>query len=433
MRIDRHRGRLFAAKLLRGRIRRDGMKNLAVGQSGGPTAVINASLAGVIAAAQKSQAVDKIFGMVHGVEGFLKGNMQELTDFSAQQLTLLKTTPGAYLGSCRFKLPKEADSPVYQALFERLEQENIGYFLYIGGNDSMDTVAKLAKEAERRGSDIVFLGVPKTVDNDLVLTDHTPGFGSAAKYVATTVRNVVADTDAYDMKSVTIMEIMGRHAGWLTGAAALARRCFGDNPALLYLPEVPFDEADFVAAVKAELERRSSVVICVSEGIRNQAGNFVCEAAADMPEDTFGHKLLSGAAAYLETLVRERIGVKVRSFDLGLPQRAASQSLSKTDVEEAFLAGCFAAEQAAQGQTGKMIAFRREQSEEYRITCELAEVELICNQEKLVPPEWLSASRTDVNDRFLAYIKPLIQGEIFPPMKEGLPEFLTRSEKDAKH
>ena len=402
------------------------MKNLAVGQSGGPTAVINASLAGVIAAAQKNKSIDKIYGMIYGIEGFLAGRQTELTDFSAEELTLLRTTPGAYLGSCRFKLPAEMDAPVYRQIFERLEQENIGYFLYIGGNDSMDTVDKLSKEAARRSSDIVFLGIPKTVDNDLVLTDHTPGFGSAAKYVAASVRGVVADTDAYDLKSVTIMEIMGRHAGWLTGAAALARRCPGDNPALLYLPEVPFEWAAFVAAVRAELARRNSVVICVSEGLKDRSGHFVAENAAAMAEDNFGHKLLSGAAAYLESLVRDEIGVKVRSFDLGLAQRSASQSLSRTDVEEAALAGEFAVAQAASGQTGQMVAFRREAGAEYRLHCELAAVDRICNQEKMVPRQWLTAEGTDVKEEFLSYLRPLIQGEIWPPAEDGLPKFLVR-------
>ena len=402
------------------------MKNVAVGQSGGPTAVINASLAGVIAAAQKEKNIDKIYGMVYGVEGFLAGQQKDLTDFSAEELLLLKTTPGAYLGSCRFKLPADADAPVYQQIFERLQQENIGYFLYIGGNDSMDTVDKLSKEAARRGSDIVFLGIPKTVDNDLVLTDHTPGFGSAAKYVATSVRDVVADTDAYDLKSVTIMEIMGRHAGWLTGAAVLARRYPGDNPALLYLPEVPFDKTAFVAAVKAELNRRNSVVICVSEGIKDAAGHFVAENAEGLPTDSFGHKLLSGAAAYLESVVRNEIGVKVRSFDMGLTQRSASQCLSATDVAEAEMAGAFALVQAVAGETGKMIVFRREESADYRLCCELAEVGQICNREKLVPPEWLSSEQTDVAEPFLSYLLPLIQGDIKPPVENGLPKFLIR-------
>ena len=402
------------------------MKNLAVGQSGGPTAVINASLAGVIAAAQKNKSIDKIYGMIYGIEGFLAGRQTELTDFSAEELTLLRTTPGAYLGSCRFKLPVETDAPVYRQIFERLEQENIGYFLYIGGNDSMDTVDKLAKEAARRGSDIVFLGIPKTVDNDLVLTDHTPGFGSAAKYVAASVRGVVADTDAYDLKSVTIMEIMGRHAGWLTGAAALARRYPDDNPALLYLPEVPFDRTAFVEAVRKELSRRNSVVICVSEGLKDQAGHFVAENAAAMAEDNFGHKLLSGAAAYLESVVRDEIGVKVRSFDLGLAQRSASQSLSRADVEEAALAGEFAVAQAVSGQTGQMVTFQREAGAEYRLRCELAAVDRICNQEKMVPRQWLTAEGTDVKEEFLSYLRPLIQGEIWPPAEDGLPKFLVR-------
>lgn len=400
------------------------MKNLVVGQSGGPTAVINASLAGVIHEAIAQSEIEKVYGMIHGVEGLLKGNLVDLKQMTEEEIILLKTTPASYLGSCRFKLPSDMDSPVYSELFAKMEEANIGYFLYIGGNDSMDTVSKLSRQAEMRGSDIVFLGVPKTVDNDLVLTDHTPGFGSAAKYIATSVRNVVTDTDAYDMKSVTIIEVMGRHAGWLTGAAALARRYEGDNPALLYLPEVPFVESDFVAAVKKELAQRNSVVICVSEGIRDRQGNFVCETGGDMQEDSFGHKLLSGSAAYLERVVREQIGVKVRSFDPGLTQRAASHSLSGTDVEEAYMAGEYAVQQALSGQTGKMIRFVRAEGKEYQVQCGLADVNLICNQEKVVPAEWLSEN--DVKEPFLSYIRPLILGEIYPPMEEGLAKFLYR-------
>ncbi|RRD94407.1 6-phosphofructokinase [Clostridiales bacterium COT073_COT-073] len=404
------------------------MKNLIVGQSGGPTAVINSSLAGVINAAHQNGQVHKIYGMIHGIEGFLKGEIMDLGSFSEMDIMLLKTTPGAYLGSCRFKLPMDEQSPLYDEIFKQLEQQNIGYFLYIGGNDSMDTVSKLSKQAARRGSEIVFLGVPKTVDNDLVLTDHTPGFGSAAKYIATSVRNVVADTDAYDMKSVTIMEVMGRHAGWLTGAAALARRFAGDNPALLYLPEAIFREEEFIKAVNEELTKRNSVVICVSEGIRGEDGKFICESGSTMQEDNFGHKLLSGAAARLEEIVAKRIGVKVRSFDCGLTQRCASQSLSKTDVEEAFTAGSFALESALAGQTGKMITFIRKPGD-YAVECSLADVNLICNQEKIVPLSWLNFKQTDVTEEFIKYVRPLIQGEINPPTEDGLGRFLIRKNR----
>lgn len=404
------------------------MKNLIVGQSGGPTAVINASLAGVIARAQQEAGIDQVFGMVNGVEGYLKGKKVSLENMTEQEITLLKTTPGPYLGSCRFKLPADFDSPVYDAIFERLEADNIGYFLYIGGNDSMDTASKLSREAERRGSDIVFLGVPKTVDNDLVLTDHTPGFGSAAKYIATSVRNVVADTDAYDMKSVTVIEVMGRHAGWLVGATALARRYEGDNPALIYLPEVPFIEEDFVRDVKEQLEKRNSVVICVSEGIKNRDGKYVGEGSVSMQEDSFGHKLLSGAAPYLESLVREKVGVKVRSFNPGLTQRAASQSLSRADVEEAFMTGGYGVSQALAGQTGKMISFIRKEGAGYEVECGLEDVNAICNKEKKVPMEWICDCGHDVKAEFLEYVRPLLAGEIYPPFVDGLPEFLTRKE-----
>lgn len=406
-------------------VREGKMKNLMVGQSGGPSAVINASLAGVVAGSQKNEAIGQVYGMIYGIEGLLQDQSMEMTSFSEEELSILATTPGAYLGSCRFRLPADPADPIYDQIFQKLEAKNIGYFLYIGGNDSMDTLAKLSRQAKARKSEIVFLGIPKTVDNDLVLTDHTPGFGSAAKYVAHSVRNVVADTDAYDMKSVTIMEIMGRHAGWLTGASVLARRFEGDNPALIYLPEVPFVEADFIGAVKQELEGRNSLVICVSEGICDPRGNFLCEGGASKLEDQFGHKLLSGAAAVLEELVAEKVGVKVRSFNLGLSQRCASQSLSKTDVDEAREAGRFAVDQASQGQSGKMVSFHRKPGE-YGIEYGLAPVDLICNREKTIPLAWIKPNQVDLGPEFIGYVRPLIQGEVYPPSRDGLPVFLTR-------
>lgn len=403
------------------------MRNLVVGQSGGPTAVINATLAGVLHEAIQEKRIGKIFGMTYGVEGFLKEKLIELQEFTEEEIELLKTTPASYLGSCRFKLPADMEDSVYDKIFEGLEKKKIGYFLYIGGNDSMDTVSKLSKQAKKRGSDIVFLGVPKTVDNDLVLTDHTPGFGSSAKFIANSVRNVVADTDAYDMKSVTIIEIMGRHAGWLTGAAALARRYEGDNPLLIYLPEMPFVEDEFLEDVRAALEKRGSVVICVSEGIKDERGKLVCENGSSKLEDGFGHKLLSGSAVFLENLVRDKIGVKVRSFNPGLTQRSASQSLSKTDVEEAYMAGEFAVKQAMLQESGKMVSFVREKGETYKVHCSLQDVDLICNQEKTVPSEWITEN--DVKKEFINYVRPLIMGEIYPPMEEGVAKFLMREKR----
>ena len=282
-------------------------KNVIVGQSGGPTAVINASLYGVVnEALNRKDSFGAVFGMINGIEGFAEGrvmNMEELK--RSGELELVKTTPGSYLGSCRYKLPKDLNDEVYPKLFERFKEYDIGYFFYIGGNDSMDTVSKLSRYAEMVGSDICFLGIPKTIDNDLVNTDHTPGFGSAAKYVASTVREIAVDASVYDnKKSVTIVEIMGRHAGWLTAASALARKFEGDNPVLIYLPEVAFDTERFIQDVSASLEKVSNVIVCISEGINDGKGTFICELASEVGVDTFGHKMLTGSGKYLENLIK---------------------------------------------------------------------------------------------------------------------------------
>ena len=246
--------------------------------------------------------------MINGIEGFLHDEVMEMNSLvSTGELELLKTTPGAYLGSCRFKLPEDLSDPVYPALFEKFNSKNIGYFFYIGGNDSMDTVSKLSRYAESVQSDIRIIGIPKTIDNDLVETDHTPGFASAAKYVATTVREIAIDASVYDnKKSVTIVEIMGRHAGWLTAASALARKFEGDNPVLIYLPEVAFNQEDFIEKVKHSLETTTNLIVCVSEGIHDGNGTFICEYASDVGVDTFGHKMLTGSGKYLENLVKEK-------------------------------------------------------------------------------------------------------------------------------
>ena len=273
-------------------------KSVIVGQSGGPTAVINASLYGVVREALKQEeAFDKVYGMINGIEGFLNGQIMDMKPLEKSgELELIRTTPGSYLGSCRYKLPEELDDPVYGKLFERFEEYGIGCFFYIGGNDSMDTVSKLSRWAKKHGSDIRFIGVPKTIDNDLVNTDHTPGYGSAAKYVATTVREIGVDASVYDnKKSVTIVEIMGRHAGWLTAAGVLARKFDGDNPVLIYLPETAFDPERFIKDVERALEKTSNLVVCISEGINDGKGTFICELASDVGVDTFGHKMLTGS------------------------------------------------------------------------------------------------------------------------------------------
>ena len=263
------------------------------------------------------------------------------------ELERIRTTPGSYLGSCRYKLPEDLSDPVYPELFQKFTEKEISYFFYIGGNDSMDTVSKLSRYAATVGSDIRIIGVPKTIDNDLVLTDHTPGYGSAAKYVASTVREIAIDASVYDNKpSVTIVEIMGRHAGWLTAASVLARKFKGDNPVLIYLPEVAFSPDAFIEKVKEKLTKTSNLVVCISEGINDGNGKFVCELASDVGVDTFGHKMLTGSGKYLENLVKDRLGVKVRSIELNVNQRCSSAMLSATDEKEAIASGSFGVQTA---------------------------------------------------------------------------------------
>ena len=404
-------------------------KNLIVGQSGGPTAVINGSLYGVVTEAMRhTEEIDEIYGMINGIEGFLNGHMMDMRSLiETNELSLLRTTPGSYLGSCRYKLPEDLNDPVYPLLFNKFTSHGIGYFFYIGGNDSMDTVSKLSRYAKKINSDIRFIGVPKTIDNDLVHTDHTPGFGSAAKYVASMVREVAIDASVYDnKKSVTIVEIMGRHAGWLTAASALARKYDGDNPRLIYLPETAFDQEAFLKKVQKMLETTPNLVVCISEGIHDKNGTFVCELAGDIGTDTFGHKMLTGSGKYLENLIKEKLGVKVRSVELNVSQRCSSSCLSKTDLDEADHSGAFAVNAALNGETGKMISFVRANTSPYELSFSTADVNIICNQEKAVPLSWITKDGSDVTDEFIRYAVPLIQGSVDVPTENGLPLFAFR-------
>ena len=402
--------------------------NVLAGQSGGPTAVINGSLYGVVSKSLESENVDKVYGMINGIEGFLAGKVMDMAPLKENgELERMRTTPGSYLGSCRYKLPEDLNDPVYPELFKKFEEYNIGYVFYIGGNDSMDTVSKLSRYAAGHDSQIRIIGVPKTIDNDLVHTDHTPGFGSAAKYVATSVREIAVDASVYDnKKSVTIVEIMGRHAGWLTAASALARQFENDNPVLIYLPERAFDPEDFIAKVKENLEKKSNLVVCISEGINDGNGTFICELASDVGVDTFGHKMLTGSGKYLENLVKEKVGVKVRSVELNVCQRCSSSCLSKTDLDEAVGSGRFAVDAALVGETGKMITFIRKDADEYELEFGTADVNEICNEEKPVPQDWITADGADVTEEFIRYAAPLIQGNVEVPMKDGLPHFAYR-------
>lgn len=405
------------------------MKNMIVGQSGGPTAVINGSLYGVVSEGFKHpESIEHVYGMINGIEGFLSNQIMDMHPLLKNgDLELIRTTPGSYLGSCRYKLPEDLNNPVYPELFQKFEDYNIGYFFYIGGNDSMDTVSKLFRYAAKIQSPIRVIGVPKTIDNDLVETDHTPGFGSAAKFVATTVREIAIDASVYDnKKSVTIVEIMGRHAGWLTAASALARKFEGDNPVLIYLPEVAFNQEDFLEKVKKALETTPNLVVCVSEGINDGNGTFICEFASDVGVDTFGHKMLTGSGKYLENLIKEKLGVKVRSVELNVSQRCSSSCLSKTDLDEADHSGAFAVNAALNGETGKMISFVRTNTSPYELSFSTADVNIICNQEKAVPLSWITKDGSDVTDEFIRYAAPLIQGSVDVPTENGLPLFAFR-------
>ena len=402
-------------------------KNAIVGQSGGPTSVINASLAGVLQACQMRGA-NRVYGMLHGVEGLLDEKTVDLTATlgSSLEIELLKRTPSSYLGSCRYKLPDYLTHPeVYEKLFAILKKMDIGYFFYIGGNDSMDTICKLSDYARQVGSDIRFMGVPKTIDNDLMMTDHTPGYGSAAKYIGVVMKEIIRDATVYGTNYVTIVEIMGRNAGWLTAAAALARSedCEGVN--MICLPEVPFNVEHFIDKVARMQKESASVVIAVSEGVKLEDGCYVCELSNDAHfVDAFGHKSLTGTARYLSNCVAGALKTKTRSIELSTLQRCAAHMSSRTDITEAYQVGGAAAKAAFEGNTGKMVALERISNDPYQCTTKLVDIHLIANFEKKVPLEWVNAYHTDMTPEFLKYARPLIQSELTPVFIDGLPRHI---------
>lgn len=400
------------------------MFNILVGQSGGPTAVINASLYGVIDEGMNSSKVDVVYGMNNGIEGFLSDKIYNISKYlQKESIDLLKSTPASFLGSCRYRLPENLDSEIYTQIFKKLEGYDIKAFIYIGGNDSMDTVSKLSKYAKKIGSDICFIGVPKTIDNDLLITDHTPGYGSTAKHVATTVREIALDASVYEYPVVTIVELMGRNAGWVTAASVLARTAYDDNPMLIYLPEVAFEVDKFVNDVKQALENNNSVIVCVSEGISLADGTLVCEMGNDVGTDTFGHKMLTGCGKVLENVIKEEIGCKCRSIEVNLLQRCSAVLASKVDIDEAEMVGRFGLQQAINGYTGQMIAIRRIEKD-YKTDCILVDVDDICNKEKKFPKQWIINNGTDISKEFLDYVLPLIQGENTVKFENGLPVYL---------
>ena len=402
--------------------------NIVVGQSGGPTAVINSSVAGVYAAAKKL-GVKKIYGMVHGIQGFLQDNLIDLGEYLDDEtgIELLKRTPSAFLGSCRFKMPKiEGHEEVYEKVFEIMEKHDIECLFYAGGNDSMDTVKMLSDYAAAHNKPQRFMGVPKTIDNDLMVTDHTPGYGSAAKYIATILKEVICDSSVYDLRSVTVAEIMGRHTGWLAAASSLAAGPDCNGPDLILLPERPFDEDAFLARV-AELEKeRHNVIIAASEGVKNKDGVFLCDLVSTAGQlDAFGHKaILSGTSRYLADLIRVRLGCKTRAIEFSTLQRCASHLASRTDVTEAYQVGGAAVEAAVRGETAKMSAIKRLSDQPYRIETEMVDVTQVANFEKKVPDEWITADGMHVNANFERYARPLIQAELTPIYINGVPRHI---------
>ena len=402
--------------------------NLLVGQSGGPTAVINASLAGVFESA-KAFGAQRVYGMQYGIEGLLEERIVDLDDQLSDKMAieLLKRTPSSFLGSCRYKLPDPAvNEAPYQKLFSLFAQYGIGAVLYIGGNDSMDTIAKLAAYGAAKGSEIRFIGVPKTIDNDLMGTDHTPGYGSAAKYIATILKEVICDASVYDLRSVTVAEIMGRHTGWLAAAASLAAGPDCNGPDLILLPERPFDEDAFLARVSDLARERHNVIIAVSEGVKNAEGVFLCDLVSTAGQlDAFGHKaILSGTSRYLAELIRVRLGCKTRAIEFSTLQRCASHLASRTDVTEAYQVGGAAVEAAMRGETGKMCAIKRLSDQPYRVRTEMVDVASVANLEKQVPDAWIAEDGMHVNENFERYARPLIQAELTPIYINGVPRHI---------
>ncbi len=405
--------------------------NIVVGQSGGPTAVINSSVAGVYSAAKKL-GVKKVYGMVHGIEGFLDDKLCDLDDYirGEADVELLKRTPSAFLGSCRFKMPKiEGNEDVYEKVFEIMEKHDIECLFYCGGNDSMDTVKMLSDYAAAHNKPQRFMGVPKTIDNDLPVTDHCPGYGSAAKYIATSLKEIIRDNESFGAKKPTIciVEIMGRNAGWLTAAAALAKGEDCNGVDAIYLPERTFDMDAFMEKVKQLAATKSSVVIAVSEGVKIADGRYVCEVANEnVPVDAFGHKQMSGTAAYLAQQVAAETGLKTRAVEFSTLQRAATHLASLTDINEAFQVGADAVKAANDGKTGMMITLDRNGDDPYQCGTSAYDIHAIANVERPVPAEWITEDGCGLNDGYEKYARPLIMGELTPVMVNGLPRHLVR-------
>jgi 6-phosphofructokinase 1 len=395
--------------------------NVLVGQSGGPTSVINASVAGIIAEALNHESVEEIYGGLNGVLGILQEDLVDLAAESQQQIRALRHTPGAALGTCRYKLKKQAD---FERVLEVFKAHNIRYFFYIGGNDSQDTADKISKLAVQQGYELRVVGVPKTIDNDLTGTDHCPGYGSVIKYLSMTIREIACDNEAMGQGDlVSIVEVMGRSAGWIAAGTALAKRRDHphDPPHLILLPEVPFQQEKVLEDVKRVLKREKYCLIVVAEGLVDADGNYL---AADSATDAFGHAKLGGAGEALAEIIETGIpNAKVRVARPGLIQRAAAHAASKTDVDEAFLAGQAAVRAAIAGETDKMVTLVRGETEHYTVETGLAPLSEIANGTKKLPREWINEDMVSMNFQFLRYAQPLIQGEVTVPYDTGVPVY----------
>lgn len=403
------------------------------GQSGGPTSVINASAAGVFTEALKQGSITAVYGAAHGIKGMLEENFYDMSKESAETFELMKTTPSSALGSVRYKLADaEKDETDYKRLLEVFKKYDIRYFFYNGGNDSMDTCNKVSKYMQKVGYDCRVMGVPKTIDNDLWGTDHCPGFGSAAKYVATSTMEVYHDARVYDTGTITILEMMGRNAGWLTAATALATDK-GKGPDLIYLPELAFDMEKFLDKVDALYKENGHVIVAVSEGIKDKDGKYIAEYGnMSQKTDSFGHAQLGGLADTLAGFVQGKTGAKVRAVEFSILQRCAAHGGSRTDIDEAFLAGQSAVKFAVEGKTDYMVAFERPESGAYACNIKLVKLDDVANKEKTVPLEWIINDGTGISKAFIDYATPLIQGASKLPFENGLPKFAALKKVPAK-
>ncbi|MFO7815280.1 MAG: 6-phosphofructokinase [Halanaerobiales bacterium] len=399
-------------------------RNCLVAQSGGPTPIINTSLQGVIESALANKEIEKIYVARFGISGLMKDMIFDLKEEDKEDISLLKHTPGSILGSCRYKLSKIGEEKTdYKKIFNIFEKYDIKYFYYIGGNDSMDTVAKLNQYAKYNNKDLVIMGIPKTIDNDLLVTDHSPGFGSAAKYIATSVMETTLDSRVYQRKNVHLIEVMGRHAGWLAAASALAGETGLETPDLIYFPEIPFSTDKFVKDLKKKAEYKDNIIVVVSEGIKDSNGNYI-SAGESSKHDQFGHKQMGGAATALVPYIKEYVYERVKVIEFNVLQRAANHVASKTDADEAYECGKKAVEFSVQGNaSGKAVVIKRTSNKPYQSAIELADVNLIANKEKKVPRAWINEAGNHVKEEALEYLRPLIKGKMERKIENGLPKY----------